>query len=300
LTRDELFIDERLVARNSVNQESDWHPDSAVVDIGNSWAKFGTYRQTAPEHWCARARIDWRSNLESELPLLDLPQHPMAWMISSVHQQGTQILRDWLVSSRPQDAIHEVTHKDFEFRHAVDEPSKTGIDRFCAVAGALAICKKAKKRPPFVIADIGTAVTVDFVDRDSVFCGGTIFLGPLKALEELGQHTDALPNVQDLKIESDLAPIGTNTVAALKAGAVFSLVGAIKEIARLQFNWGAHVSVQHDEIFDDDVAGEMETVIVTGGGSPFVRDFVPKSWMIVEDLVLRGIQSVVPANSKHH
>lgn len=245
-----------------------------AVDIGNSWIKFGQYAPGQPGNWICRGRQRWRDEFEFELG-----DQPTLWIVASVNREGIARLREIVDQRRPNDHIRIVEFQDVPISTEVEFPELTGIDRFCAAVGArefvsAELARENSNPVPIVVVDIGTAVTVDAVSFEGVFLGGTIFLGPLKALQELNQQTEALPDISEYEFEDNLRPIGTNTEDALKAGTVFSLVGGIKEIVHRQA---------------DVLVGKPE-VVVTGGGSRMIRSFLPSNWHIVDDLVLRGIQ----------
>jgi type III pantothenate kinase len=257
-----------------------------AVDIGNSWIKFGQYDPDHPGKWIRRGRERWRDGFE-----IDVVDRPTLWIVASVNRAGVARLQQIVEQSRPDEQIHIINYRDVPISSEVDFPDKTGIDRLCAAVGAkdfvamqFAAETSATIRP-IVVVDIGTAVTVDAISFDGVFLGGAIFLGPLKVLQELNEQTDALPDISEYEFEDNLRPIGSNTEDALKAGTVFSLVGGIKEIVQRQ-----------SAVLD----GTPE-VVVTGGGSRMVQSFLPNTWHLVDDLVLRGIQltasSILPRHS---
>ena len=70
----------------------------------------------------------------------------------------------------------------------VDRPSEVGGDR---LVNALAAHRLYGS--PAVVADLGTALTVDAVARDGGFLGGAIAAGPALGLHALASHTAQLP-----------------------------------------------------------------------------------------------------------
>ncbi|MGB9589517.1 MAG: type III pantothenate kinase, partial [Candidatus Hydrothermia bacterium] len=81
------------------------------------------------------------------------------------------------------------------------EPGRLGADR---IANALYVKHFLSQKT--IVADIGTAVTVDAVGEDGTFHGGVIFPGPDIALSCLGSNTGALPKI-DLTNEP-IGPLG--------------------------------------------------------------------------------------------
>ena len=240
----------------------------ALVDIGNSWLKFSVTEsiETAPE---SIKRVRWDEAFD-----LAISSEPHLWMIASVNRNGRERLQQ-ILQKRTDDRILDLTYEHLKLETKVEFPNRTGIDRFCAAAGAIELVRKSNKTGPIIVADIGTAVTVDAVDADNCFLGGAIFLGPVKALQELGDQTDALPDISEFQLDSNLDAIGRDTTSALKAGAIYSLVGGLKELVRLQSK----------------KLGQDASVVITGGGAPYVSAFVPNDWLVVEELVIHGIHS---------
>lgn len=243
--------------------------NAIAADIGNSWVKLAGF-ELGKSEWQFRRRDRWRDPIQLEF----LNDSPRDWFVSSVSKPGFENLRAAIRKERKQDRIFEVRYSDVPIDSNLDYPEKTGIDRFCAAAGAWDYAKSKARNGPLTVVDIGTAVTVDLVDAHGCFQGGAIFIGPVKALQELSEQTDALPDITQLELGDDLNAIGKNTVEALKGGAIFSLVGGVKEL----------IARQQTSI-------EIETEVwLTGGGAPFIESFSPSEWIFRDDLVLHGIR----------
>ena len=249
---------------------------TAVADVGNSWIKYAIVDPNDQNRWLCRKRVQWKAGFD-----LDLPSNSCRWTIASVSKPGERMLRKFLSRSRPDDSIVELPFSQVPIQHAIDTPQQTGIDRFCAAAGAVVWLQQENKELPAIVVDIGTAVTVDAIDRDQVFLGGTIFAGPLTALQALSQQTDSLPDLSQSEFPLDLPPIGKNTEQAIKAGTLYALVGAVREIvARQSQQWN-----------------QEPEVVLTGGGAALMEPHVPSNWHFVDDLVLLGIRAAVISQS---
>ncbi|MEJ2703120.1 MAG: type III pantothenate kinase, partial [Sedimentisphaerales bacterium] len=128
-----------------------------------------------------------------------------------------------------------------------------------------------------VVADFGTAVTIDLVDQNGVFLGGVICPGFEISAKALRDNTAQLPNV---KVVKPAAPYGKNTADAINCGLYYSIVGALEEIIRRYA----------EEL------GQWPQTIITGSGAKtivsdceFIDNYVP-------NLVVKGI---VLAYQKH-
>ena len=71
---------------------------------------------------------------------------------------------------------------------ALDDPATVGQDRLINALGAF-----RRARQACVVIDVGTALTVDFVDGVGTFQGGVIAPGPRMMLAALHERTAALP-----------------------------------------------------------------------------------------------------------
>ena len=97
---------------------------------------------------------------------------------------------------------------------AYDDPTGVGIDRLLAAAAAFA---RTPEGSGSVVADAGTAITVDAVDPAGTFLGGLIVPGRHLMLDSLHARTSLLP---DIALADDPPLLGRNTSTCLQAGTV--------------------------------------------------------------------------------
>ena len=148
------------------------------------------------------------------------------------------------------------------------DPSSVGMDRLCAAVAAYDRLGVA-----CVVADFGTAITVDCVNDAGVFLGGAIMPGLAMSARGLKTGTALLPEVQ---VRSPDWIIGKDTRQAIVGGLVFSARGALRLL----------VEAYATEL------GHWPVVIATGGDAGIVCGDLQGSDLvqaIVEDLVLRGV-----------
>ncbi len=147
-------------------------------------------------------------------------------------------------------------------------PDEVGTDRLCAAAAAF-----DRLGVPCVVADFGTAVTVDCVSREGVFLGGAILPGLAMGARALAGETAQLPAV------TPAAPewvFGKDTAQAIVGGLVFGARGALRAL----------IEAYATEL------GEWPLVIATGGDAELVCNAPGTDELIqaiVPDLVLRGV-----------
>ncbi len=147
----------------------------------------------------------------------------------------------------------------------VENPDTVGVDRICSAAAAY-----HRLRHACVVADIGTAMTVNVVSDEGVFLGGAILPGPYTAAQSLAEHTAALPKI---KLRRPEHHIGRNTEEAILSGVVYGTVGALRELT---------------ERYATEM-GRWPQVVVTGGGANLVAELCEFVDNVVPHLTLMGI-----------
>ncbi len=111
--------------------------------------------------------------------------------------------------------------------HALDgDGARTvGQDRLLCALGAYETVRQA-----CVVVDVGTAVTIDFVDGEGVFQGGAIAPGVGMMLAVLKERTAALPMI-DYGGPDDSVMFGKNTPAAMRLGVTAMVRGSVRYLA---------------------------------------------------------------------
>ncbi|MBE0535917.1 MAG: type III pantothenate kinase [Phycisphaerae bacterium] len=148
---------------------------------------------------------------------------------------------------------------------AVDNALEVGTDRLVAAAAAFAVVQDA-----VVVADFGTAVTIDLVDENGTFMGGVIYPGFEILAKALHENTAALPTVHCKKPKGSY---GANTIEAINAGMYYAAVGLLETITRRYA----------EEL------GKWPQTVVTGGAATVIAEdceFVD-TW--VSNLTVRGV-----------
>lgn len=172
-----------------------------------------------------------------------------------------------------QESVHEpvlVIGRDLPLPidTAVENPESVGVDRLCAAVAAF-----DQLGVSCVVADFGTAITIDCVNDQGVFQGGAILPGLALSAQSLHRNTAQLPEVE---LTSPTWVFGKNTEQAIVGGLVIGARGALREFV---------------ESYATEL-GHWPQVILTGGDAPLVCGDVQESGLvqaIVPDLVLRGV-----------
>ncbi|MFZ2989653.1 type III pantothenate kinase [Ideonella sp.] len=245
-----------------------------AIDIGNTrlkWAHYASPQAGAAvlahgavflETIDALAEQDWRSlpppssmlgcvvageavrrRVEAQLELWDLTPR---WVVPNAHEAGVS--------------------------NGYDHPMRLGADRWVALIGARGhVLARGPARPVLVVM-IGTAVTVDALDRDGKFLGGLILPGHgimLRALEG---------GTAGLRVPTGVVtPFPSNTSDALTSGGTYAIAGAIERMRR-------HLTERS--------GGEEPLVLMTGGAGWKVAPYLDMAHELVESLIFDGLLEI--------
>lgn len=106
----------------------------------------------------------------------------------------------------------QLSHKNSPLKLDVKSPEQVGQDRIAAALGASLFFK-----PPYIVVDMGTAVTIDLVDEFGAYAGGVIAPGMHAFAEYLNERAAQLPKINPSEADYSLN-IGKNTVEAMYVG----------------------------------------------------------------------------------
>jgi type III pantothenate kinase len=248
-------------------RDRDEGPQLLLVDIGNSHVALAPYIDGKRGE---AVRIETDPFEAGGQPLLRQWEALSATarrivIVSSVCPPALNQLRQWCEANDIGPLL--VLGEDLGAPIGADlpAPEKVGMDRLCVAAAAY-----AKVQSACVVADFGTALTVDLISDNGVFLGGTILPGVNLSAKALKEHTALLPLVT---IERPTSILGKDTEHAINSGIFAMMCGALREIT---------------EQYATDI-GRWPPLIVTGGDAELIGgacDFVDH---IVPDLCLDGI-----------
>lgn len=238
-----------------------------AFDIGNSFAKWGF---VADDRVLAGGRAPHRGRgVALALAALSLDRRPDS--IVAVNVAGPEAeaaLERWAderfgLKVRRIDA--ERAHPKMRSRYAT--PARLGADRWAAAVGgflAYGAC---------IVADLGTAATIDAVDASGTHRGGYILPGLDAMRAALGRGTHAV-QVED----ADVMPgaWGTDTATGVAGGARRALAALIESAAR-----------------EPDMSGAA--IVLTGGDADRVAPWLGCRHHLDHDLVLRGAVALAAA-----
>lgn len=152
------------------------------------------------------------------------------------------------------------------------EPWRLGADRWAAMLGARQL---TGGRRALCVIDVGTALTIDFIDAAGQHLGGYIVPGPDLAVRSLLSGTRGIRRrATGASLLAD-RPWPRSTLPAIERGAQEACAGAVLRghaAARQQFGSSVHL-------------------LLTGGAAPGLLPLLPSTVRHVPDLVLAGLQA---------
>ncbi len=252
-----------------------------AVDIGNTNIDIGLFvedQEKSIETIPGKSRAKLTKYLKSaweEIPVVEGSTEERrngVIVVSSVKPAWTELIRQ-IAADELDEEIH-VIGQDISLPMTlwVDEPDKVGTDRVVAAVAAYTVAEDA-----VVVADLGTAMTIDLVDENGVFLGGVICPGFEISAKALQKNTAQLPKT---KITKPKTPYGKNTAEAINCGLYYSAVGTLEEIIRRYA----------------EKIGKWPQTVITGSAARTVKDDCSFIDSYVPSLVIKGI---VLAYKKH-
>jgi type III pantothenate kinase len=233
-----------------------------LLDVGNTrlkWAvagngKIGTAGAIVHDGKPAQA-----------LAQLDLDDPPDAIKVVSVAGPAHELAIDETCLARwHRPARHARSEAGRDGLHnGYAQPQRLGADRWIAMLAAWHLAG----RSAFVVADAGTALTVDVVGANGRHLGGIIAAG-LQTSEKAVLGATRFPT-RDTSL-ADHAGLGFDTEACVRQGAMLSVIGAIERAAA--------------------VAPANALRVLTGGDASRLAPHLAGRWALRPHLVLEGLQ----------
>lgn len=252
-----------------------------AIDIGNSRSHWGVFRDG---HLAAAGDVPSRGpglDFSRLLRETAAAERPLGVVACSVAPHAGEILRRQAEEAGLHCAF--LDHRSVgSLRISYPRPAELGADRLANALGAF-----RHGEPPFLIIDMGTAVTLDAVTRANGYEGGAIAPGFALLSDYLVEKTALLPPL-DLASIHRRTGIGRTTLEAMEVGCTKGFAGMIRELT----------ATITDEIRSID--GSDPALLVTGGSFTWVRE----SWigrlpyhphLTLEGLLSRA-ESLLPAN----
>ena len=193
-----------------------------LLDLGNTRLKWALADPGAPT-WAARGAFGWTepdSNLVAAWAELPRPSEIIGASVAGAPRE-TRVgeLVERIFSQPP--AWVRTPAAACGVRNVYAEPANLGIDRFLAMVAA-----HASGQAPCILVGVGTAVTLDALDRDGGHLGGLIAPGPHLMQQTLLQAT------AQIRVErpGQILELADNTADAVVSGCWQAVAGLIERL----------------------------------------------------------------------
>ena len=239
-----------------------------IIDAGNSQIKWAIY--SGKEQIYKNSVSNW-NNFEIDSIAAEYSKMSSA-ILSSVRKIPLDIYQ--ALTSKFDDLI-ELDHTlELPISNNYHSPQTLGKDRIAAAVGGAQLFPGH----PVLIIDMGTAITIDFVSKNSEYLGGNISPGMNLRFKALEHFTDGLPLVSQTTYPT---LIGRNTTQAIQSGVQLGIIYELEAYINTLIN-------KYNEL----------RVILTGGdASVFVKN-LKNTIFVVPDLVMDGLNTILEYQKK--
>ncbi len=166
---------------------------------------------------------------------------------------------------------------DLGIKNLYKNPNEVGTDRLVTAVGAY-----EKYGGPSIIVDIGTAITLDYINKNGEYIGGIIAPGIEISADALFNKTAKLPKI-DIDIPKRV--IGKSTRESMQSGLVFGFIGLIDSlIERI---------LESENLTKDDVR-----IIGTGGFAALISHNSKYIELVDKMLTMEGLKLIYERNQK--
>ena len=236
-----------------------------VVDIGNNYFKLGIFENSNLIYTFS----DKNSEINNEIEIVLTKYKNVSYaIISNVSSLSVfEVFKKFEIKVLKLDSTLALP-----FILNYKTPETLGNDRLALAAAASTLYPHSNK----LIIDVGTCITIDFVDHDNNFFGGSISPGLEMRYKSLNNYTANLPL---LKIGDDYNFPGDSTNSSIHAGVIG---GVCNEIV----GFITKIDSKHDNI----------EVILTGGNAKFLSKRLKITIFANQNFILEGLNCILNLN----
>ena len=236
-----------------------------VIDIGNNYFKLAVFQKN---------RILFNTSEKNRI---------IEGNISNVLDQYTEISNCIIsnVSSLSIDHIFKVRKINFckltsslklPFKLNYKTPESLGNDRIALAAASLKLYPNSNN----IIIDTGTCITIDFIDNNNNFMGGSISPGVKMRYDSLHHYTANLPM---LKNENNFDFPGNSTNSSIHAG----IIGGVSNEIMGFIN---KINSRYEKV----------NVILTGGDAKILSKTLKITIFANQNFILEGLNCILNLN----
>ena len=236
-----------------------------VVDIGNNFFKLGIFEN---------------SNLVFSFFDKNDKIHVEIEKIIRSYSKITSALISNVSSIKINDILNKLNIKIYEldstfifpFKLNYKTPESLGNDRLALAAAATILFPNSNN----LVIDAGTCITIDFIDNNNHFMGGSISPGVKMRYDSLNHYTANLPL---LKNENSFNYPGDSTNASIHAGIIGGVSNEINGFIK-------QINSRNDKV----------NVILTGGDAKILSKTLKITIFANQNFILEGLNSILNLN----
>lgn len=247
--------------------------DWVALSIGNSRLHWAFFKNDQIQKKCDTPHFAEKS----AIPLNDRTSNPALHEISLIYQSVLGFTIDselWISSVVPHQSNHWRNVPQSHWIFLSDIPLQQlyptlGIDRALAIWGAIQTYGS-----PVLVIDCGTAMTFTGANEKNELIGGAIVPGVRLQFQTLGQHTAALPTIE--QVEALPARWARDTQSAIESGILNTLLAGIRSFIE---DWNRQF--------------KQSSILLTGGDAPLIYSLLESDQIRLDlDLVFWGMRSI--------
>ena len=236
-----------------------------VVDIGNNFFKLGIFENSN----LVFSFFDKNDKIDVEIE-----------KIIHSYSKITSALISNVSSIKINDILNKLNIKIYEldstfifpFKLNYKTPESLGNDRLALAAAATILFPNSNN----LVIDAGTCITIDFIDNNNHFIGGSISPGVKMRYDSLNHYTANLPL---LKNENKFNYPGDSTNASIHAGIIGGVSNEINGFIK-------QINSRNDKV----------NVILTGGDAKILSKTLKITIFANQNFILEGLNSILNLN----
>jgi type III pantothenate kinase len=238
-----------------------------TLDIGNNYFKIGIYKNSDLIYFFSDSNSKVDSVIDKVLGEYKDVSYVIISNVSSINTVD-------LFNSYKIRVLQLNSTFNFPFKINYKTPLTLGNDRLALASAASLLYPKSNK----IIIDVGTCITIDFIDYNNIFFGGSISPGIDMRYKSLNNYTANLPL---LEISDKFSFPGDSTETSIHSGVIG---GVCNEINGFIDN----ISSKCDDI----------KIILTGGNAKFLSKTLKISIFANQNFILDGLNSILNLNKE--
>lgn len=236
-----------------------------VVDIGNNFFKLGIFENSN----LVFSFFDKNDKIDVEIE-----------KIIRSYSKITSALISNVSSVKINDILNKLNIKIYEldstfifpFKLNYKTPESLGNDRLALAAAATILYPNSNN----LVIDAGTCITIDFINNNNHFMGGSISPGVKMRYDSLNHYTANLPL---LKNENNFNYPGDSTNASIHAGIIGGVSNEINGFIK-------QINSRNDKV----------NVILTGGDAKILSKTLKITIFANQNFILEGLNSILNLN----